>query len=110
MLVTGQLRALATARPGSVAVQSFGQEYSDGKSRGLDPEQAAGRAGAFAAFEVIGEKFGFKGDMTPSASHPGMTGDALAGLSGQPVKKETRRVRPTTGQFAVTSVHLRAWR
>lgn len=38
--------------------QTFGQEYGNGRSLGLDGGQAAARAGIFGAFEVIGEKFG----------------------------------------------------
>ncbi len=103
MLVTGSFVPSQLLAMGSIAAQSFGQEYSDGKSRGLDPQQAAGRAGAFAAFEVIGEKFGFKGNMEAiRKSTQGMPSDALAGFLANLVKKEIPgEVLTTTGQFAV---------
>jgi len=103
MLVTGSFVPSQLLSMGGIAVQSFGQEYSDGKSRGLDPQQAAGRAGAFAAFEVIGEKFGFKGNMEAiRKATAGMHGDALAGFLANLVKKEIPgEVLTTTGQFAV---------
>ncbi|MDZ7865088.1 JAB domain-containing protein [Acidovorax sp.] len=103
MLVTGSFVPSQLLSMGGIAVQSFGQEYSDGKSRGLDPQQAAGRAGAFAAFEVIGEKFGFKGNMEAiRKASAGMHGDALASFLANLVKKEIPgEVLTTTGQFAV---------
>ncbi|EJE52225.1 DNA repair protein, partial [Acidovorax sp. CF316] len=103
MLVTGSFVPSQLLAMGSIAAQSFGQEYSDGKSRGLDPQQAAGRAGAFAAFEVIGEKFGLKGNLDAiRKATQGMPSDAVAGFLANQVKKEIPgEVLTTTGQFAV---------
>lgn len=44
-----------------LGVQSFGQNYTDGVSRGLDRDAAAQRAGVFAAAEILGERFGLPG-------------------------------------------------
>ncbi|MGV3680224.1 MAG: JAB domain-containing protein [Acidovorax sp.] len=103
MLVAGSFVPSQLLAMGSIAAQSFGQEYSDGKSRGLDPQQAAGRAGAFAAFEVIGEKFGLKGNLDAiRKATQGMPSDAVAGFLANQVKKEIPgEVLTTTGQFAV---------
>ncbi|NDF51007.1 MAG: hypothetical protein EB116_13145, partial [Betaproteobacteria bacterium] len=44
-----------------MGVQSFGQNYTEGVSRGLDRESAAKRASVFAAAEILGERFGLTG-------------------------------------------------
>lgn len=44
-----------------LGVQSFGQNYTEGVTRGLDRSAAAQRAGVFAAAEILGERFGLPG-------------------------------------------------
>jgi len=44
-----------------LGVQSFGQNYTEGVSRGLTRDLAAQRAGVFAAAEILGERFGLAG-------------------------------------------------
>jgi hypothetical protein len=52
----------------SMFMQSFGQEYGEGRAKGQDQQQATARAALYGTFEVIGEKFGL--------------GDKLKGLRG----------------------------
>lgn len=86
-----------------MALQSFGQEYSDGKARGQSLEQAAARAGLFAAFEVIGEKFGLGAQMEAlKGAAKGMPSDQIIGLLWSALKKEVPgEILTTTGQFSV---------
>lgn len=65
-IVAGGATALATGNPvigGRVAMslmssQVFGQEFINGRTQGLSPAQSAGRAGAYAALEYLGERYG----------------------------------------------------
>lgn len=85
-----------------MAMQSFGQEYSDGKARGQSTAQAATRASIFAAFEVIGEKFGLGQQMEAlRAAAKGMPSDQIIDLLWSALKKEVPgEILTTTGQFA----------
>jgi hypothetical protein len=84
-----------------MAFQSFGQEYSDGKARGQDAGQAAARAGIFAAFEVIGEKFGLGETLQAlKGAAKGMPTDQIAAFLWSALKKEVPgELLTTTGQF-----------
>lgn len=86
---------------GSMFLQSFGQEYSEGKSRKLDPQEATTRAGLFATFEVLGERFGLKfqlDNIRRAAS--GMKTDELKDFLANTLKKEIPgEYFTTTGQF-----------
>lgn len=53
---------------GTMFAQTFGSEYSEGRARGQNEEQAMGRAALYGTFEVVGEKLGL--------------GDTLRGLRG----------------------------
>ena len=86
-----------------MAVNSFGNEYTDGKARGLDPTRAAARAGLFAAFEVIGERFGLQGVIsTLKKAAQGMADPSeIAKFFANNLKKEIPgELLTTTGQFA----------
>lgn len=84
-----------------MAFQSFGQEYSDGKAQGQDAGQAATRAGIFAAFEVIGEKFGLGETLQAlKGAAKGMPTDQIAAFLWSALKKEVPgELLTTTGQF-----------
>jgi hypothetical protein len=72
-----------------MAMQSFGQEYSDGRSAGQTVGEATTRAAIFAAFEVIGEKFGL-GDTLAAikGAARGMPSDQIVGFLWSALKKE----------------------
>jgi len=85
-----------------MAVQTFGQEYSDGRAKGQSIGEATTRAGIFAAFEVIGEKFGL-GDTLKAyrAAAQGLPSDQIIKFLWSALKKEIPgEVLTTTGQFA----------
>lgn len=86
---------------GSMFLQSFGQEYSEGRSRGLDGSEAATRAGLFGAFEVIGERFGLKFELDNlRRATSGMKTDDLKAFLANTLKKELPgEYLTTTGQF-----------
>ncbi|WP_396190346.1 hypothetical protein, partial [Flavobacterium sp.] len=92
-----------TALPlAGMAMQTFGQEYSDGRSVGQTPVEATQRAAVFAAFEVIGEKFGLGDSMKAiKAAAKGMPNDQIVGFLWSALKKEVPgELLTTTGQFA----------
>ncbi|CAB4122465.1 AdoMet_MTases domain containing protein [uncultured Caudovirales phage] len=84
-----------------MAMQSFGQEYSDGRAKGQNVAQATTRAAIFAAFEVIGEKFGLHGNMEAMKNVArGKPTEALIGFLTNMLKKELPgEMLTTTGQF-----------
>jgi hypothetical protein len=86
---------------GSMFLQSFGQEYSEGRAKGLDGTEAASRAGLFGAFEVIGERFGLKFELDNlRRAARGMKTDELKAFLGNTLKKELPgEYLTTTGQF-----------
>jgi len=86
---------------GSMFLQSFGQEYSEGRAKGLDGAEAATRAGLFGAFEVIGERFGLKFELDNlRRATRGMKTDELKSFLGNTLKKELPgEYLTTTGQF-----------
>jgi hypothetical protein len=90
----------------AIAVTSFGNEYSDGRSQGQSMEQALARASMYSAFEVIGERFGLgeqmemvrramrvKGKIPDQRTAAGLLWDML-------VKQVPGEVLTTTGQFS----------
>jgi hypothetical protein len=81
--------------------QSFGQEYAEGRAKGLDGLDAATRAGLMASFEGLGEKFGLKFAMDNiRRATSGMKTDALKDFLGNTLKKELPgEYLTTTGQF-----------
>lgn len=84
-----------------MAMQSFGQEYSDGRAAGQTVGEATTRASIFAAFEVIGEKFGL-GDTLAAikGAARGMPSDQIIGFLWSALKKEVPgELLTTTGQF-----------
>lgn len=85
----------------SMFAQTFGQEYSEGVSKGLLGGDAAARAGLFAAFEVLGEKLGLKFQLDKiRQATQGMSNDVLKGWLGNTLKKELPgELSTTTGQF-----------
>ena len=88
---------------GSMFVQTFGQEYSEGRARGMDGGDAATRAGLFGAFEVIGERFGLKFELDNlRRATRGMKTDQLKDFLANTLKKELPgEYLTTTGQFLV---------
>jgi N12 class adenine-specific DNA methylase/murein DD-endopeptidase MepM/ murein hydrolase activator NlpD len=85
-----------------MALQTFGQEYSDGTAAGQTGMQAATRAAIFSAFEVIGEKFGLGEQMAAlRGAARGMSNDQIIRLLSSALKKEVPgELLTTTGQFA----------
>ena len=86
---------------GSMIAQSFGQEYAEGRAKGLDGLDAATRAGLMASFEGLGEKFGLKFSMDNIRRLTSrMKTDELAAYLGNALKKELPgEYLTTTGQF-----------
>ena len=97
----GAVTGAAAVPLASIAFSTFGQEYSDGKSGGLNPEEAAARAGLMAAFEVIGESVGFKGNIKAiREAVGGLPLQSVVTFLGNTLKKEVPgEVLTTTGQF-----------
>lgn len=82
-------------------VNTFGQEYSEGKAKGLSGGEATTRAGLFGAFEVMGERFGLKFAMDNlSRATKGMKTDELKEFLANTLKRELPgEYLTTTGQF-----------
>lgn len=102
LLITGTKLESEAVPLAGMAMQSFGQEYSDGRAAGQSVGEATTRASIFAAFEVIGEKFGLKENMQAikAAAH-GLPSDQIVGFLWSALKKEVPgEVLTTTGQFA----------
>jgi hypothetical protein len=106
MLIGGAVTGSEAIVLGSMAVQSFGQEYAQGRSQNLSGGDAAKRASLFAAFEVVGEKFGLgntlKALRMSAAGAP--TKDLAMELSKALIKEIPGEVLTTTGQFATDKV------
>ena len=80
--------------------QSFGQEYGEGRSSGQTQDQALVRAAQFAAFEVIGEKFGLKQNMKGWKEITRGNFDKAAKAIASALKYEVPgEMLTTTGQF-----------
>lgn len=103
LLLGGAAAASELLPLAGMAFQSFGQEYSDGRAAGQDTKQATARAAAFAAFEVIGEKFGLKESLQAiKGAAKGLPSDQLIGFLWNALKKEVPgELLTTTGQFGV---------
>ncbi len=102
-LLIGGVKAGSQAIPlAGMAVQTFSQEYSDGRERGQTPGEAVTRASIFAAFEVIGEKFGLKEQMAAlKGAAQGMPSDQIIDFFWRALKKEVPgELLTTTGQFS----------
>ena len=102
-MVGGAMTGSAALTLSSMFVNSFGQEYSEGRAKGLDGADAATRAGLFASFEVIGERFGlgFELEQIRKATQ-GVPTSQLKDFLGNTLKKELPgEYLTTTGQFAV---------
>jgi hypothetical protein len=100
-LLGGAITGKTAIALGSMIVNSFGQEYSDGRAKGLDGGSAAARAGLYAAFEGIGERFGIKGNLSAIRKiADGMPLDAAKEFLSNTLKKELPgELFTTTGQF-----------
>jgi hypothetical protein len=86
---------------GSMFMQTFGQEYSEGRAKGQDQGDALKRAGLYGAFEVIGEKLGLgeRIKMLRNMSH-GVETNALGKWMAQTLTHELPGEELTTlGQF-----------
>lgn len=101
LLVTGAKLESEAIPLAGIAMQSFGQEYSDGRAKGQTIGEATTRAAIFAAFEVIGEKFGLHDTMQAiKGAARGMPNDQIAGFLWSALKKEVPgELLTTTGQF-----------
>ena len=87
----------------SMFANSFGQTYDESRRKDLDPSDATARAAAYAAFEVIGEKFGL-GDRLVALKKlaSGVPEKDLAGFFAKSLAKEIPGEELTyAGQFAV---------
>jgi hypothetical protein len=87
----------------SMFANSFGQTYDDSRRRDLDATDATARAAAYAAFEVIGEKFGL-GDQLIALKKlaTGVPEKDLAEFFAKSLAKEIPGEQLTyAGQFAV---------
>jgi hypothetical protein len=87
----------------SMFANSFGQTYDESRRKDLDPSDATARAAAYAAFEVIGEKFGL-GDRLAALKKlaTGVPEKDLAGFFAKSLAKEIPGEELTyAGQFAV---------
>jgi hypothetical protein len=84
-------------------IQSFGQTYDDSRRSGLDIGDSTGRAAAFGAFEVIGEKLGLGAVMQGiKAASKGVPLKELAGYFAKALLLEIPGEQLTyAGQFAV---------
>ena len=111
LLITGAKLENEAIPLAGMALQSFGQEYSDGRSKGQSTWQAMTRASVFAAFEVIGEKFGLKESMQAiKAAARGLPSDQIIGFLWSALKKEVPgELLTTTGQFATDKWRLAVW-
>jgi hypothetical protein len=83
--------------------QSFGQTYDESRREGLDVGDSTGRAAAFGALEVIGEKFGLGNVLDGiKASAKGMPIKDIAAHFAKALVKEIPGEQLTyAGQFAV---------
>lgn len=106
-MVLGAAKASELIPLASMAVQTFGQEYSEGRKAGQDVNQATSRAAMFASFEVIGERLGLTKqlDQIRQAAKGVETGQ-LANFFGEWIKNTVQKEIPgelitTTGQFSV---------
>lgn len=86
---------------GTMFLQIFGQEYSEGKAKKLDSQDAATRAGLFGIFEVLGERFGLKFELDNlRRAVSGIKTDKLGDFLANTLKKEIPgEYFTTTGQF-----------
>ncbi|MBB3010618.1 PLxRFG domain-containing protein [Cupriavidus alkaliphilus] len=86
--------------------QTFGQEYGQGRSQGLDGAQAATRAGIFGAFEVIGERFGLGQTLQAlkMAGRGAATQDIATVLAKGILKEIPGEQLTTLGQFLTDKV------
>ena len=102
-LIGGALTGSQVAVLGAMYAQSFGQTYDEGKRKKLDPVDNVARSAMYAAFEVLGEKFGL-GDKIKAikAAANGMPSDKIAGFFAKSLAKEVPGEELTyAGQFAV---------
>lgn len=101
LLMAGAVTGSEALVLGGMAAQSFGQEYSTGRSRGLDGADAAKRASLFAAFEVIGEKFGLGNTLKAlrMAGKGASTNDLMEVMVKGMAKEVPGEVLTTSGQF-----------
>ena len=102
-MVGGAMTGSSALVLSSMFVNSFGQEYSEGRSKGLDGADAATRAGLFASFEVAGERLGLKFELDQiRRATQGVPTSQLKDFLGNTLKKELPgEYFTTTGQFLV---------
>jgi hypothetical protein len=106
-LVGGAITGRAAVALAGMAVNSFGNEYSDGKALGLDPGASATRAGLFTAFELLGESLGLQGLVkTLSKAAKGIADPSeVAKFFASNLKREIPgELLTTTGQFLTDKV------
>lgn len=96
-LLAGVLTGAEAPVLASMFMQTFGEEYGNGRAKKLDGYDAAVRAALFGAAEVIGEKFGL-GDRLAGlrAAAKGMAVDKLADHFGKSIVKEIPGEQLTT--------------
>jgi hypothetical protein len=102
-LIAGAATGSSALTLSAMFMKAFGSEYSDGKERGLDQDDAAKRAALMGAFEVIGERFGLgkQLDMLRSSAR-GVDTNMLSEWMANTIKKEVPgELLTTTGQFGV---------
>lgn len=101
LLIGGSIAGGQALILSGMAAQAFGQEYSEGRQAGLNGQDAATRASLFAAFEVIGEKFGLGNQLAAlRMAYKGVPTKRLVAELGAALAKEIPgEVLTTTGQF-----------
>ena len=100
-LVVGAVTGTTPLILADMFVQTFGQEYSTGRAKGLDGADAVTRAGTMAAFEVMGERLGLRFAMDNiRRAVQGMPTDKLKDFLGNTLKRELPgEYFTSTGQF-----------
>jgi hypothetical protein len=100
-LLGGAITGKRAISLGSMMVNTFGQEYSDGRAKGLDGVAAAERAALYAILDGFGERFGIKGNLSAIKKiADGMPLDAAKEFLANTLKKELPgELFTTTGQF-----------
>lgn len=86
---------------GTMFLQSFGQEYSDGRARGQSDGDATTRAALFGTFEMLGEKFGLSNQLAgiKGAMRGAPTDVVLKNFAQALVKEVPGEELTTLGQF-----------
>lgn len=101
-LIGGAMTGSEPAVLGAMFVQSFGQQYSEGRAAGQSIGDATTRASQMAALEVIGEKFGLGHQMSGiKAIAKGNADEAVKMMAKAALHEVPGEELTTVGQFFV---------